>query len=204
MTPPNDYPEFARRAAEAPQLAADARLAIEWRTDEACRAARALMKVGERARRGRYTELLALEVQRACATAATFAAAAREADARLTAAEAQWAAERRWPTPQSAPRPRSAPASAPVVLPRRPPADPPRPLQPAATTTDLLTAYADHLEREGFVFAAAAERKRIADADHQARRRAVEEEVASTERIFRRLRDAYGEAAAERYMQEGA
>jgi hypothetical protein len=203
-----DYAEFTRRAAEAPGLANDARLTIEWRTDESCRVARARMRVGERARRGRYGELLAVEVARATSSPAAFAAAARETDARLTAAEAQWAAERQWkglkreidrrrPTRQPATSGRT------TVTPHAPAAPRPARSPARAAAANPLTAHAEQLEREGLHWAARDERRQIADAEHKARRRRVEAEVARTQKLFEALTRNYGTDYATRYM-EGA
>jgi hypothetical protein len=147
-------------------------------------------------------------VQRACATAAAFAAAARETDARLTAAEAQWAAERQWKglkreidrrrlTRQPATSGRT------TVTPHAP-AAPRTARSPArAAAVNPLTAHAEQLEREGLHWAARDERRQIADAEHKARRRRVEAEVRQTEQLFRNLRDSYGLDYANRFL-EGA
>jgi hypothetical protein len=79
----------------------------------------------------------------------------------------------------------------------------PRPAAPAPVAADPLTKRAARLEREGFVFAAAAERKQLVAADHQARRREVEAEVQKTERLFRTLCRNFGEDYATRYIEGG-
>jgi hypothetical protein len=75
--------------------------------------------------------------------------------------------------------------------------------QPAAAAADPIERRAVQLEAEGFLFSARAERRAAADADHRARRRAVEEEVSRTERLFEALCRNFGDDYANRFM-EGA
>jgi hypothetical protein len=205
----NDYPTFREYAARfGADQALWARLGIEWRTDLACKAARARMRVGERARRGRYGEQLAAEVARATASPAAWAQVAREHERLHAEAEATWAAEKRWTGLKSEinrrrPTRQPATSSRATVTPATPRTPAPRPARPAAVTADPRAAHANYLEEQGYTFAAAAERKRLAEADHQARRRAVEAEVARTQRLFEALARNYGTDYANRYM-EGA
>jgi hypothetical protein len=205
----NDYPTFREYAARfGADQALWARLGIEWRSDQVCKAARARMKVGERARRGRYGEQVAAEVARATASRAAWETCVREHQRLHAEAEATWAAEKRWTGLKSEidrRRPTRQPATSThaTVTPAAPWTAAPRPARPAPVTADPLTAHADYLEEQGYPFAAAAERKRIADADHQTRRRQVEAEVARTERQFQTLRRNFGEHYANRHMEDG-
>jgi hypothetical protein len=207
----NDYPAFREFAARfGPDQASWVKLGIEWRTDEACKAARARMRVGERARPGRYGELLAIEVGRACATRAAWESCAREHERRHAAFEAQLVAERRWTGLRAEidrrrpNRPTRVPATTirATVAPTRP-APAALPARPVPVVADPRAAHAAHLEAKGFLYAAEAERKRIRDADHQARRRAVEERVAADERLFASLCRNFGDRYAERFMEGG-
>jgi hypothetical protein len=64
---------------------------------------------------------------------------------------------------------------------------------------DLLEA--SRAEARGDHFTADRLRRQVADADHAARRRRVDAQVAADERAFQRLRAQYGEDLAERAMR---
>lgn len=143
---------------------------------------------------------MAVEVGVATASRAAWEAVAGEAERYLTEGEAALKAERRWPSlqaeierrrttrPPVTGRP-SVPAT-PVRQPTRSAAAPltaPVTPQPSAAAVHPIERHAAQLEAEGFHFAAQAERRQLAEADHQARRRLVEEEVARTERLFQTL-----------------
>jgi hypothetical protein len=201
----NDYPAYREFAARfGADRALWAKLGIEWRADQACKAARARMTHRDRARRGRYAEQIAIEVQRATASPAAWAEVAREHERLHAEAEARWAAERRWSRLEAeidrrhSTRQPSTTVRATVTPPR--PAPPPS-ARPTPVAANPLTAHADQLERKGFHFAARDERRRIAEADHQARRREVEEEVARTQRLFETLARSYGTDYASRYLE---
>jgi hypothetical protein len=205
MASPNvtDYAAFNDYAARfGADLASWARLGVEHRADLECEAERARATHLDRADRGRYGRLLAVEVARATASRAAWEAVARETEKRHAEAEAVWAAERRWPALQAEIQ-RRRPGRSPVSSVR---AD----VTPATSTSTPPTAIdpferrVAHLEGEGFHFTARAERRALAQADHAARRRRVEEEVARTERLFQTLARNYGRDYAERYMEEGA
>jgi hypothetical protein len=208
-----EYPgfrEYARRYGA--DEASWARGGIEWRAEQECKAARVRMRIGERARRGRYAELLALEVARACGSRLEWQKVVREHERRITDFEAELTVQRKWPALKTEMRKRatrpaqSTTPTAPTPLRRRTtPAPTPAPapaLPPAAKHPDLVEA--DRAEARGDVFTASQLRRQVAEVDHAARRRRVEERVRRDEIMFQRLRDAFGERAAERAMGDTA
>ncbi|MEU8312914.1 hypothetical protein [Micromonospora sp. NPDC049033] len=61
-------------------------------------------------------------------------------------------------------------------------------------------AHADQLDARGDHFTAARIRRDVAHADHAARRRRVEQQVASDERLHKTLRNRFGAAYADEFM----
>jgi hypothetical protein len=203
MASPNvtDYAAFNDYAARfGGDLASWARLGIEHRAELACEAERARMTHLDRADRGRYARLLAVEVARATTSRAAWEACARETEKRHAEAEAALAAQRKWPALRAEiqrRRPGPGRSRAPSVR-----AD----VKPATTlpaATDPFAQRMAYLMDEGFHFTARAERRALAKADHTARRRAVEERVRADERLFQTLARNYGRDYAERYMEGG-
>jgi hypothetical protein len=206
----NDYAEFRKLAARfGGDLASWAAIGIGHRTEQACEAERANLTHMDRADRGRYSRLLAAEVARACASRAAWESVAREAEKRITEFEAALAAERRWPALQAQiqrRRPAGSPASSirATVAPPAPPSTPARPAQPGpGVVTNPIEQHAADLDAAGLHFSARAELRALAEAEHEARRRRVEQEVSSTQRLFETLVRNYGRDYAERFM-EGA
>ena len=138
--PSNNAEEYPAFREYAQRFGADeaswARGGIEWRTEQACKRARAEMRIGERARRGRYAELLVTEVARACSSQFEWQKVVREHQRRLTNYEAELALQKRVTATVRNPRPAqpAPPVPPPTPLRRRIPAPTPapQPLQPAA------------------------------------------------------------------------
>ena len=179
----NDSPEFQRYAAAHPDDAVLAQIAIEHRAETARTAdVRAIdyTRVYRPTLHSLRTYVEA-EIARTCASTAAWTTAVREAEARLGA------------------------GADPVLPPPAPlpPAPPPTPAAAAAPPLDgdPIIAHIEQLERDGMHFAARAERRQLAERAHQARRREVEADVASKERLHRSLRNEHGLDYADQWMR---